>query len=93
MEIKVYATLRDVVGGKSVELGSVGEITVRQALQALFTRYPSLQTKLLNGQGELHTAFHFLINGRDARYIHGLETIIKPDDEVRIFPPVGGGIG
>ena len=92
MEIKVYATLRDVVGGKSVHLGGLPEITAGQMLQELFARYPVLLPKFFDEQGELRAAIHILINGRDLRYINGLDTAIAASDEVRIFPPVGGGM-
>jgi MoaD family protein len=92
MEVKVYADLRTIVGGKSVQFDAA-EMTVAQMLEMLFTRYPALKTKLLTRGGDFHSAFHILINGRDARYLNGLETVIKAEDEVRIFPPVGGGRG
>jgi molybdopterin synthase sulfur carrier subunit len=91
MEIKVYATLRDVVGGASVHLDSAPEMTVEQLLQELFARYPILPSKFFDAQGDLHRAVHILINGRDMRFIDGLDTVISSKDEVRIFPPVGGG--
>jgi molybdopterin synthase sulfur carrier subunit len=92
MEIKVYATLRDVVGGAVVQLNSSTEMTVDEMLQALCDMYPALVPKLtINGGQDLHSATHILVNGRDMRYLNGLETVIGPHDTVRIFPPVGGG--
>jgi len=91
MEIKVYATLRAIVGGKSVHLEHDGNITVREMIDRLFNRYPALKGELLTRNGDMHSAFHILINGRDARFLNGPETVITPQDEVRIFPPVGGG--
>ncbi len=92
MEIKVYATLRDVVGGPTVQLDGVAETTVGQMLQLLFDHYPALRPKLLINEGrDLHSATHILVNGRDMRYLNGLETVLTPQDTIRIFPPVGGG--
>ncbi len=91
MEIKVYATLREIVGGKSTVLNGGGTRTMRQALEELLERYPELRAKLFLKNGEMHSAFHFLVNGRDARYLDGLDTVISPTDDIRIFPPVGGG--
>ncbi len=91
MEIKVYATLREIVGGKSATLNGHGSKTMRQILEELFEKYPQMREKLFLNGGEMHSAFHFLVNGRDARYLDGLDTVISPDDDVRIFPPVGGG--
>ena len=91
MEIKVYATLRSVVGGPSVHLNDVLQITVGQMLQELYDRYPALRVYLFDNQGNLHPAMHILINGRDMRYLNGAETVVTPTDIIRIFPPVGGG--
>ncbi len=91
MEIKVYATLRDIVGGKSAVLKDDGAKTMRRILTELLEQYPAMREKLFLNGGEMHSAFHFLINGRDARYLDGLDTVVEPGDDVRIFPPVGGG--
>ncbi len=91
MEIKVYATLRDVVGGPSVQLDDRPDLTVGQMLQELCARYPDLRSKLALNEDELHPAVHILVNGRDMRYLNGLETLLTAKDAVRIFPPVGGG--
>jgi molybdopterin synthase sulfur carrier subunit len=92
MEIKVYATLRDVVGGSSVRFDEVSEMTVGQMLQTLCARFPALIPKLhINGH-DLHPAMHILVNGRDMRYLNGLDTVLTPADSIRIFPPVGGGL-
>lgn len=93
MQIKVYATLRDVVGGPSVRLDNVTQLTIAEMIDRLFSQYPGMRPLLLNGNGELHSAFHILVNGRDARYLNGLETTVTARDEIRIFPPVGGGLG
>jgi molybdopterin synthase sulfur carrier subunit len=92
MEIKVYATLRDVVGAPSIYLDDQPDMTVGQILEAMCAQYPALRSKLSLGTKELHSAVHILINGRDMRYLNGLETVVTFKDVVRIFPPVGGGI-
>lgn len=92
MEIKVYATLRDVIGSPSVHLDNISGLTVGQLLQTLCARYPALLTKILINNQDLHPALHILINGRDMRYLNGLETVLAPTDSIRIFPPVGGGV-
>ena len=92
MKIRVYATLRDIVGGPSVQLNDLAETTtVGEMLERLFAQYPLLRDHVMTSRGELHSAFHVLINGRDSRFLNGLETVIAAADEVRIFPPVGGG--
>jgi len=91
MEIKVYATLRDIVGGPVVHFDTGSPITVDGLLQDLCDQYPGMRPKLLYKK-DWHPGAHILINGRDMRYLDGLETTVSPTDEVRIFPPVGGGV-
>ena len=94
MELKVnfYATLRQIVGGKTVVFAVEECITARALLDLILERFPPLRTELLNDQGELYGHVHFFINGRDVpRLENVLETEIGPEDTVNIFPAVGGG--
>jgi len=91
MEVKIYATLRTIVGGKSITLNGGPELTVGEMIEQMFETYPAMRKELLRSDGEMHSAFHFFINGRDARYLNGLETVVTTQDDVRVFPPVGGG--
>ncbi len=92
MEVRVYATLRDVLGAKSVILPVPDEPTIQDILQALLERYPAARPKLLDANGQLYGAVHILINGRDGHYLDdGLNTRVRLTDTVDIFPAVGGG--
>ena len=92
MKVNLYATLRHIVGQKTVELDLSPGTTVRQVVQAVVDHFPALRPQLLDEQGELYGHIHVFINGRDAHYLDDLlETQIQPDDTVDIFPPVGGG--
>ena len=68
MEIRVYATLRDIVGGPTIQLNSDSELTVEEMLQKMFTQYPDLKSEFYKSDGEMHSAIHILINGRDMRF-------------------------
>ncbi len=92
MKINFYATLRQIVGTKTVELSLPNGTTVQQAVAEVVARYPNMRRMLLDEQGELHPYVHVFINGRDAPYLESaLETVLQPDDSVDIFPAVGGG--
>jgi molybdopterin synthase sulfur carrier subunit len=92
MKVNFYATYRQVVGGKTVYFPISGEVTVRQLIEQVVTRFPKLRAELLDDQGELYQHVHVFINGRDAPYLtEGVETILKPDDTINIFPAVAGG--
>ena len=92
MRVLFYATLRQVVGGRVVELGDAECRTVWGAVGELIARYPALRPHLLDDQGKLWRHVHVMVNGRDAPYLeHGMDTRLQPSDTLDIFPPVGGG--
>jgi molybdopterin synthase sulfur carrier subunit len=92
MKVNFYATLRQIVGGKTVEVDVPDGITVKELLDKLATRYPALRPELLDGDGNLHGHVHVFVNGRDVPFlVDKINTRISPRDAVNIFPPVGGG--
>lgn len=51
MEVRFYATLRDIVGGRTVEVDLEAGTTVRELLERLFERFPELKPRLLDEAG------------------------------------------
>jgi molybdopterin synthase sulfur carrier subunit len=92
MKVNFFATLRPIVGGKTVEFELPAETTAAAFLNIIVERFPPLRQELLNEAGELYPHVHMFINGRDAPYLpDGMETVLKPTDTVNIFPAVAGG--
>ena len=92
MKINFYANLREITGGKSVELDLPGGTTVRGLLEAIVNRHPALRQKLFDEEDALFGHVHVFINGRDSHYLdRKLATELEESDTVDIFPPVGGG--
>lgn len=92
MKVNFYATLRPIVGGKTVEVAEAPGLTVLELIELLVGRFQGLKKELYKTDSELWPHVHFFINGREARYLpEGLGYVIRPDDTVNIFPPVGGG--
>ena len=80
------------MGGRSADFSLPENATVGQLLEEMIHCYPALRRELLNEAGELYPHVHFFINGRDAPYLEeGLDTILRPDDAITVFPAVGGG--
>ncbi len=90
MQIRLYATLRPIVGSSTVTLDTKPGDTVQSMLDELLDRHPALREKLFRGD-ELHPSIHVFLNGRDVRYLGGLDIPIPEETEICIFPPVGGG--
>ena len=92
MLVNFYATLRPIVGGKTVEFPLPAGSTVRQLVDMVVTRFPALRPELLDENDQLYGHVHVFVNGRDAPLLErALETVLQAEDVVSIFPAVGGG--
>ncbi len=92
MKVNFYATLRGIVGGKTVEFPLTENVTAAELLEAVIARFPALRAELLTPEGKLHGHVHFFINGRDVQFYEAaLETPLAAGDAVSFFPAVGGG--
>jgi len=92
MNVNFYATFRQIVGTKTVDIPLPDHSTVRDLVNEVVRRFPALRTQLLDEHGELYGHVHVFINGRDAPYLENAQdTLLSPEDNVSIFPAVGGG--
>ena len=92
MKVHFYATLRAIIGQKTVEVDMPQNTTAMQLAEMVSDKYPALRAELLDAENRFQAHMKFFINGREAVYLEDkFETIIKPEDKIDIFPPVGGG--
>jgi molybdopterin synthase sulfur carrier subunit len=92
LRVNFYATLRDVVGKKTVELQLPDSLTVGQLVAEVVTQFPELRDKLYQEENILYGHVHVFVNGRDARFLpETYDTVISENDKIDIFPAVGGG--
>jgi sulfur-carrier protein len=92
MKVNFYATLRPIVGQKTVELHLPAGTTAIQLVLMFVKDYPPMRRELLDENENFLPHMKFFINGREAIYLPDkFDTVIQPDDKVDIFPPVGGG--
>ena len=88
--VKFFATVREVTGVKSIDLEAEN---IRELLHLLVQTYGNKfkDTVLDNDTGELKQFFSCMINGKRIELLDGYETVLKDNDAVALFPPVGGG--
>lgn len=79
--VKFFATLRQVTGAREIQ---VDALNVKELLERLSTDYQGKLDRYL----KMSTV---LVNGKNVIHMKGKKTKLKPDDEVSIFPPLGGG--
>jgi molybdopterin synthase catalytic subunit len=79
LNIKLFATLKDRAGQNQIDVTIPSPATVQDLLDAVQVSYPLLAPSLPTVLVAINKNFAFP------------ETIIDPDDEVALFPPVSGG--
>ncbi|MGQ9572904.1 MAG: ubiquitin-like small modifier protein 1 [Dehalococcoidia bacterium] len=89
--VRLYASLRELAGERSIEVALPSGATIRDLIHRLVELRPSLAHRLLDEDGNVPRFVNVFVNGRDIRYLSGLDTPVMPDDEVTILPPVAGG--
>ena len=92
VKVSFYATIRAIVGAKTLEIDLPEGSSVQELLDRLIERCPPLGDKLLTPDGQLSRSVQVFVDGRGATYLpDGLETKLDPDQSVDIFPAVAGG--
>lgn len=91
MEVRFYATLRPLAGGKTAEFDLPAGCTAKELLEAVSDRFPEIGKLLWTGTGELGDYIKVFVNGREIRHLQLLATPVPADAEVDIFPPAAGG--
>jgi len=92
INVKFFATLREIVGEWNVELSLPEGTTVDEVLRGLTKQYGErFRNYVYNKKGVIHDYLIFLINGESIYAAKGFETILKEGDSLIILPPIGGG--
>ena len=92
MRVDFYGVYRPIVGSKSIELEIKRGATVRDALNSIVARFPSLRNELLDADSNLHPYMPLFVNGRNPRLLsHGVNTVLQPEDVLSIFSPIASG--
>ena len=92
MRVNFYATLRAVVGQKTIELPIAEGSSAIDLARYVAGRWPLLADQMIDAQGEVSNQVQFMIGGRNIRWLpDGSATRIHPDDIIDIFPPTAGG--
>ncbi len=93
MRVYFYATFRDIVGGKYIDLDLEDGATVQKLLDRVLSLHPGLKGQMLDEVGQLSQHVHIFVNGRGCVFLEqGLATpLSQRDDRIDFFPAVAGG--
>ena len=92
MKVRVFGPLRSVEGdSKETEVHVDGRCTALKLLDQVVTAYPGLQEDSFGEGDKLQGGVNLFVNGRSVRFLDSLSTLLEEDDELALFPPLGGG--
>jgi MoaD family protein len=94
MQIRLhfFATYRNLVGERSVELDVAPQTTVRMAIDQFLKTHPNRRQHWCDQEGNLMPHLFVILNKSDVSSLpDGEDTILQPGDELDFIPPVGGG--
>ena len=89
VRVRIPTPLRQVTDGVSEV--AIDSPTVSGVLGELEQRWPAMKGRLRDDSGELRRFVNLYVNGEDVRFLQGLETGLRPGDELSIVPAVAGG--
>jgi molybdopterin synthase sulfur carrier subunit len=95
VSVRFFTSLREIVDKKEETLKfPEGEIVnVDMVLKTLAQRYGERFVEYVYDRktGEVRGFLQFLVNGKSASTLNGLQTELEEGDVLAILPPVGGG--
>lgn len=90
--VRLYATLRQRAGGqRDVVIDWTEGDSVAAVLRELLRLQPGLEGYILGPDDAVLPYVSIFLDGRDVRYLGGLDTRLDGGTEIAIFPPVAGG--
>lgn len=88
-KILIPSNLRRHCGGQaSVE---VTASSVAQALQALVSAHPALESQIFDDNGQVRRFINLYLGEEDIRHLDSEATALNPEDELLIIPALAGG--
>ena len=90
MIVKVFANLRQICGGVTVEVLPDGDRVI-DVLDKMVEMFPVLQDELFTSEKTLLPFVHVYVNGRNIIHLDDLQTKVDEKDQFALFPPVAGG--
>ncbi len=91
MKLTFYATLRPIVGSRTLDIELPPGATIQTLIESLADRWPALREHLLTEEGGLSRRVNIFVAGRNVRWLDGAATPLVGGDEIDFFPPVAGG--
>ncbi|HBQ27953.1 MAG TPA: molybdopterin synthase sulfur carrier subunit [Desulfotomaculum sp.] len=87
--VRIQGSLSHLTGGKKEIVCEAKDVA--ECLNQLETQFSGLKGKICNEQGKMLEALNVYVNGDNIRYLQGINTPLKPGDEIAIIQAIAGG--
>ena len=95
VSVRFFTSLRETVGKKEeiLTFPEGSKVTVDVVLKKLAQRYGKRFVEYVYDEktGGVKDFLQFLVNGKSAATLNGLQTELEDGDVLAILPPIGGG--
>ena len=92
MRVSFFASLREIVEGRDIDVSLPEGATVRDLAEELARRWPELREHLFTEEGALSRRAAIYVDGRNVRWLTDEEaTRLSEDQCVALIPPAAGG--
>ncbi len=87
--VRIPTPLRKLTNNE--ELIEISAATIGAAITELQSRYPGIQERLMDENGEVRRFVNVYVNEEDIRFLQNQQTPLKDGDEISIIPAIAGG--
>ena len=94
IRVRGFLTIRDVLGGQKVVTVELEEATIAGLLQELSVQFGESFERMFFDPASRAVSEQVAILVNGCHYSHlpnGLDTTLKDEDDVALFPPIAGG--
>jgi MoaD family protein len=92
MRVSFFASLREIVEGRDIDVSLHEGATVRDLAEELVRRWPELREHLFTDEGALSRRAAIYVDGRNVRWLPDAEaTRLSEGECVAVIPPAAGG--
>jgi molybdopterin synthase sulfur carrier subunit len=88
-KVRIPTPLRKLTNNE--EVVEVSATTIGAAITELQSRYPGIQERLMDENGEVRRFVNVYVNEEDIRFLQNQQTPLKEGDEISIIPAIAGG--
>jgi molybdopterin converting factor small subunit len=88
MRVELFSHLKRAAGSGTIEIKVEGELSLKDALKLL---PEGVRELVVDEYGSIRPGLLILVNGVDARTVHGYKVTVRDEDVISIVPMIHGG--